>query len=136
MSTSNSASSCESESNDSNDSTISFIETRGPKKGIKRGPYRSSASLETRIRILNAADRGEDWHDVARANGVKPSTARTWISRGSASFKARGTQRGNAHNTKITNQIKSFLLNELSIDPQLTLKEMSKRILQQFNVSV
>ena len=67
---------------------------RGPKVGVKRGPYKTVASFETRIRILDAVDRGEDWMDVAQANGVKPSTARTWISRGSASFKARGAKIG------------------------------------------
>lgn len=109
---------------------------RGPKLGVKRGPYQSPAAFETRKRILDAATRGENWIEVASANGVKPSTARTWLKNGTADQKRRGAQAGNAPNRKITNAMIDMLLEQLAIYPQLTLQEMADKIFQQFNVHI
>ena len=120
----------------SEDIELNMTSRRGPKQGVKRGPYKRQASKETRFRIIDAANRGEDWVEVSIANGVKPSTARTWLSKGSEIPKRRGNKKGRAHNTKVTQEIVDYLMNELSINPQLTLKTMAEGIFAQFNIRI
>lgn len=87
-----------------------------PKLGSKGVLIKKGTSFETHTRLVGAANWGEDWIDVAQANSVRPSTARTWIARESASFKARAAQKVKADNSNMANTMVTYLLNELSLE--------------------
>lgn len=96
---------------------------RGVKRGTKRGPYKRSG--EEKARVLAAAQDGSgDWRVVAAANGVSASTAYGWLRRAEEP----PAQRGGARWNKITSQEIDRLLGYLEENPQLTLKEMSRKL--------
>ena len=50
---------------------------------------------------LRAAFKGEDWIELTIANGVNPSTARTWVAKGSTALKGRDVSEGKENKKKI-----------------------------------
>lgn len=100
---------------------------RGVRQGSLRGKY-DRASEESKRRIVEAADRGENWKIVAEANGVKEATAYNWIRSGQVIQRKRGGARLNA--SKLQAHHVELLLTKLSEDPQITLKEMKEYLVQ------
>lgn len=104
---------------------------RGTKKGTKRGHYAKSTERE-RLRIITAAENGENWGTVAQTLGIKKNTAYQWIRNGSAHQKPRG----GIIIKKLTNEHVEFLINNLNSNPLLTLKKMCQMLHEEFNFSV
>ena len=103
---------------------------RGVKKGQKRGKYAKSTET-TRSRIVDA---GDDWSLVARANGVKQSTAYNWVSRGSSTLQKKGGAIPNR--VKIGIQQEEALVLWLNENPLLTLRELVEKLKQRFDIVV
>ena len=105
---------------------------RGVTEGNRRGHYAKRARESVRRRICDAAREGRDWKVVAENNGVKVGTARNWISKGTPTLRPSGGM----HNVKITEDHRDSLMEWLSINPELTLKELSEMLEGSFNVTV
>jgi len=106
---------------------------RGVKRGTRRGPYHRS-NEDMRRRVIEAADRGEDWKVIAVANGVKEMTAYRWIRTGRVEKKARG---GLQRNTKKLEEVHvEFLLEKLSENSLLTLREMAELLSETHHITV
>lgn len=109
---------------------------RGPKHGVKRGSYVKQASFEARQRVIDAANQGQDWQAIAIANGIKTSTARNWLLRGSADLTPRGNKSGSVPNQKITEECISFIIECLQENPKITLKGLSIKVEQSLHIKV
>ena len=66
---------------------------RGVRRRVKRGKYRRSPNEDAKRRIIDAANGGEDWRNIVKANGVSTSTAYGWIKRSEEPEKRRGGAR-------------------------------------------
>ena len=66
---------------------------RDAKNGVKHGPYQNQATFEARSRVVEAAMEGEDWKNVALANGIKIGTAYNWVRKMDPTLKVRGAKR-------------------------------------------
>lgn len=106
---------------------------RGVVAGSKRGKYRKS-DPEAKRRILEAAERQEDWQTVARNNGISISTARKVVITRTVTTKHRGGKR-NAK-VKMTQVMLDFVLRLLEANSQITLKEIRERIENEFGISI
>ena len=100
---------------------------RGVQKNIIRGKYKIT-SLEAKRRVVIAAENGEDWRAVARANHCNENTARRWVVEGLESLKtkARGGLRSSVQ--KFQPQHKEFLIDILEKKSKVTLKYLSDRL--------
>lgn len=103
---------------------------RGVKRGTKRGAYKRTG--EEKTRVLAAYDGAGDWRAVATANGVSIGTAYGWIRRASSPVKPRGGARFH----KVTENDVEKLLSYLKENPQLTLKELARKLRDDTGVSV
>lgn len=112
---------------------VTNVKKKGVKRGSKRGHYERSTTT-IRLRVMNAAENDEDWATVAKANGVKVSTAYNWVRKGTEEQKRRGGARP-AHK-KIHDEPIEYLIECLNDNPQLTLKEMAMKLLSRFNLQV
>ena len=79
-------------------------------------------------------ENGENWEAVASANGVNKRTAYGWIRKGTSEQKKRGGVVANR--LKIKKEHEDFLINKLEENCQLTLKELSAKLLNQFGIAV
>ena len=129
MSSSNSSSSSVS----SNDSEDEQPERRGVRQGIRRGKYNRSTE-NIRQRIIDAANRADDWAAIAAANGVKKQTAYTWVKQGTAAQKHRGGLQPGVK--KLTDLQIDEMLEWLSDNPQLTLREIVTRTFDSFHIRI
>ncbi|XP_014774298.1 uncharacterized protein LOC106872006 isoform X2 [Octopus bimaculoides] len=111
----------------------STASSRGVKRGSKRGPYKKSA-LETRKRVLSAAERGKDMKSIATAHGVKKTTAYNWVRRDRASHLHRGGIRDKVK--KIEHEHIESLIEWLNDCPQLTLKNLCEHLLSKYGLIV
>ena len=93
-------------------------------EGNRRGHYAKRARESVRRRIRDAAREGRDWKAVTESNEVKVGTARNWISKGTPTLRPSGE----IHNVKITEDHRDSLMEWLSINPELTLKELSEML--------
>ena len=105
---------------------------RGVRRGLKRGKYRRSPNEDSKRRIIDAANRGEDWRNIAKANGVSTSTAYGWIKRSEEPEKLRG----GARLIKMTEEIIDKALGYVSENPLMTLKDIQEKLRVEENVSV
>lgn len=62
---------------------------RGPKRGVKRGPYKKSRP-SVRKRVIDEGHQGRDWATMAENNGVTYDIARRWIVEDKIELKPRG----------------------------------------------
>ena len=90
------------------------------------------SSVEVSERILKAARENSNWALMAKNNGVKYHTAYKWVTKNSAELQKRGGRR----NVKIQDEHTDFLINCLSENCQLTLKELQAKLYNQFNLRV
>lgn len=106
---------------------------RGVKAGTVRGKYDKSSEV-VRSRVIAAAESGEDWVAVAAANGVKKSTAYSWIRKGTPVQRLRGGTVPVC--VKILEIHIEEMLQWLEDNPQLTLRELAVKLRLQFAVHV
>ncbi|XP_036357329.1 uncharacterized protein LOC115209547 isoform X1 [Octopus sinensis] len=123
----------QSENSESLTQSISTSILRGVKRGSKRGPYKKSA-LETRKRVLSAAERGKDLKSIAATHGVKKTTAYNWVRRDRASHLRRGGVRDKVK--KIEHEHIESLIERLNECPQLTLKNLCEHLLSKYGLIV
>lgn len=97
----------------------------------KRGPYKTH-SHSTKVRIIQACDRGEDWKVEAKKHKVPASTARTWIS----SCDVLPKERGGTTSQKLSDEHIDKLLEWLGENCQLGLQQMVDRLDSECNVHV
>ncbi|XP_047135639.1 uncharacterized protein LOC124812732 isoform X2 [Hydra vulgaris] len=109
------------------------ISRKGVKKGTKRGKYEKSTPT-VRRRVIAAAENGDDWISVAVANGVNQSTAYAWVKKGTWIQKHRDGRV--QQRVKIEAHHEEALIHMLEENPQLTLKEMTAKLLADFAVNV
>lgn len=95
---------------------------RGVKQGTKRGAYKRTG--EEKARVLAAYDGSGDWRAVAKANGVSTNTAYGWIRRSADAPK----RRGGVRMKKLDVHLEDTLLGYLEENPQLTLKELARKL--------
>lgn len=107
------------------------IVRRGVKIGTKRDRYKKP-SEETRSRVLQAVEDGKDWQAIAAANGVPTQTAYGWIRRGARPQLTRGGLR----KKKIENHHIQTLLDYVSNNAQISLKEMADKLFEDEGVQV
>jgi transposase len=105
---------------------------RGPKDGQPRGTYAKRARESVRRRICDSAREGGDWRIVAENNGVKVDTARNWIKKGTPTL----LKVGGSHNTIIQEDHRDSLMEWLSINPELSLKELTDMLDGSFDIQV
>jgi transposase len=104
---------------------------RGVKTGTKRGKYRVYST--ERKRILSVAEEYEgDWKSAANANGVSIGTAYGWI-RGS---EMEAEKRGGAKRIKVTQQHVEKMIEYVSENPLITLKEIKDKIQAEYGLAV
>ena len=105
---------------------------RGPNRGERRAPYSKRARESVRRRIFESAMNGGDWKQFAESNGVKVETARDWISKGTPTLK----KSGGTNYCKITEDHRDSIMEWISINPELSLKELADMLLGSFDVQV
>ncbi|KAG6957674.1 hypothetical protein JG688_00010868 [Phytophthora aleatoria] len=90
-----------------------------------------------RLRILEAARSGGDWELIAETNNVNINTARSWLRRYPKTSDVLHTRpRGGKRQPKMTADGVAYLLSELSIDPDLTLRQLADKLDTQCSISV
>ena len=105
---------------------------RRPNRGERRAPYSKRARESVRRRIFESAMNGGDWKQFAESNGVKVETARDWISKGTPTLK----KSGGTNYCKITEDHRDSIMEWISINPELSLKELADMLLGSFDVQV
>jgi transposase len=81
-----------------------------------------------------AAEHRDDWYAVAEVNGAKRGTAYGWVKSGSANPKKHGSlQRGVQ---KLDGRQIDNILQWLSDNPLLTLKQLKEKVQQYHNVNI
>ncbi|RLN55761.1 hypothetical protein BBJ28_00027184, partial [Nothophytophthora sp. Chile5] len=94
-------------------------------------------TLETKLRILEAARTGGDWKAIAETNNVNLNTARSWLRRyRSFADATRPVARGGKRTTKMTDEGVAYLLSLLSIDSDLTLCQLADLLNTACSISV
>ncbi|RLN47672.1 hypothetical protein BBJ28_00022614 [Nothophytophthora sp. Chile5] len=94
-------------------------------------------TLETKLRILEAAHTGGDWEAIAETNNVNLNTARSWLRRyRSCADATRPVARGGKRTTKMTDEGVDYLLSLLSIDSDLTLCQLADLLNTACSISV
>lgn len=82
--------------------------------------------------VIETANKGGNWRELAATLGVNRSTAETWVKSGDMEPKAKGGNR-----VRVLGQLHvEALLNWLETDPQLTLLQMQARCLEFHNIEV
>ena len=97
---------------------------------MPRGRYNRISPTDRR-RIVQAANDGGDWRQLAEQLGVNHNTAYTWIGEGRDEAKKKGERR-----KKFTNEQIEALVGMDESDPTLTLRQLSDRTLAEFGVAV
>ena len=105
---------------------------RGVRRGVKRGKYWRSPNEDAKRRIIDAANGGEDWRNIAKANGVSTSTAYGWIKRSEEPEK----RRGGARVTNMTEETVEKAIGYVANNPLISLKEIQEKLRVEENVSV
>ncbi|KAG3079543.1 hypothetical protein PC121_g6946 [Phytophthora cactorum] len=94
-------------------------------------------SLQIKLRILEAARSGGDWELIAETNNVNINTARSWLHcYPKTSDVLHPRPRGGKQQQKMTTDAVTYLLSELSIDPDLTLIQLADKFDTQCAISV
>ncbi|KAG2948603.1 hypothetical protein PC110_g8016 [Phytophthora cactorum] len=94
-------------------------------------------SLQIKLRILEAARSGGDWELIAETNNVNINTARSWLHcYPKTSDVLHPRPRGGKQQQKMTTNAVTYLLSELSIDPDLTLIQLADKFDTQCAISV
>lgn len=97
----------------------------------------NSYSQDVRLRVLKAAQDGDNWKAVALHNGVTEKTAYGWARAAATANEWSGAQKPRGGSPKkIKPEHIEMLCEELSTNCNLTLQEMVKMIEQRFNVVV
>lgn len=95
---------------------------------VERQPRRhATVSNSDRDRIIKAADRGDDFVELARQLGVKRSTAYTIVRSG----RAQKLPKGGAKRFKWDGEMQAHVLGLIQANPLITLKEMNANLRQQ-----
>ena len=115
----------------SEENTINILNTRGVKRGAKRGKYHCIKNVDVKKRVLAAAENG-DWKSVAIANGVAVQTAYGWLRKGTASV----TERGGSRFRKVEDRHVNWMLEWLSENPLLTLSQIKRKLSEEEQLSV
>lgn len=92
----------------------------------------SKYTQNDRQRIVECANRGDDWASLAIQLGVKYKTAYDWIRSGELAAKKRGGYKP----SKITREMGNFITELIEENCTITLKEIQRRILTSFNVTI
>ncbi|KAG6955189.1 hypothetical protein JG687_00011375 [Phytophthora cactorum] len=94
-------------------------------------------SLQIKLRILEAARSGGDWELIAETNNVNINTARSWLHcYPKTSDVLHPRPRGGKQQQKMMTDAVTYLLSELSIDPDLTLIQLADKFDTQCAISV
>ncbi|KAE8877928.1 hypothetical protein PF005_g27481 [Phytophthora fragariae] len=94
-------------------------------------------ALATKLRILDAVRTGGNWESVAQADDVNINTARSWLRRYPTSSAAlHAPLRGGKRAQKMTVDGHAFLMSKLSIDPDLTLRQLADELERAWSISV
>ena len=119
----------DSDRNDNSDTFTPLI--RGVKTGTKRGRYRAYSTEKKRI-ISVAEEYEGDWKYAAIANGVSIGTAYAWIKGSEMEAK----KRGGAKRIKVTRQDVEKMIEYVSENPLITLKEIQDKIQAEYDFTV
>lgn len=103
---------------------------RGVRRNANRGIYLQSTE-EARRRVIEG---GDEWAFIAAAQGIKKSTAYNWIRRGRVENLPKGGPQRNV--IKLQEPHINALVERLSENCQLTLREMAEYCLQTFDLTV
>ncbi|KAG2776734.1 hypothetical protein PC129_g16526 [Phytophthora cactorum] len=94
-------------------------------------------SLQIKLRILEAARSGGDWELIAETNNMNINTAPSWPRRYPKTLDVlQPRPRGGKRQQKMTADGVAYLLSELSIDPDLTLRQLGDKLDTQCSISV
>ncbi|KAF4683337.1 hypothetical protein FOZ60_009332 [Perkinsus olseni] len=110
---------------------MAAIEDAAPKK---RGQYQSYPS-STRTKVVQAAMEGNPWRDVARALGVKMSTARSWVKSGRTACLPRGGKVVEPKR-KISEEYGDFIFEVFRRSPTTTFAEVGRLLRRRFNLQI
>ncbi|KAF4702551.1 hypothetical protein FOZ62_004906 [Perkinsus olseni] len=100
----------------------------------KRGQYQSYPS-STRTKVVQAAMEGNPWRDVARALGVKMSTARSWVKSGRTACLPRGGKVVEPKR-KISEEYGDFIFQVFRRSPTTTFAEVGRLLRRRFNLQI
>ena len=81
--------------------------------------------------IFSCIEAEGDYKLLAGSLGIKKSTLSRWIAQG-----YKKDMRGGHRNNKIGEEHRSFICNQIEINPRLTLQELADLLFQRFNLSV
>lgn len=101
---------------------------RGPRPGVERGTY-SRISSDTKQRLIDAVENGEDYLAAGRTLGMKPATARSIVLRyedGSSLEDGRGGRR--EETVKLTSDVVDRIVALVDDQPDTTLKVIKEKL--------
>jgi transposase len=96
-----------------------------------RGVYKKT-SKESRDHVLRIAENGGDWKLVAEAHEIPYKTAYGWLRNGGQPLK----KRGGDTRSKLSEEQIAVVISWIEVNPQLTLKSITERILLDMNVAI
>lgn len=98
---------------------------------VEHTKYTKYASQD-RQRIVECADKGGDWKQLAATLNIKYKTAYGWVRSGEKC----GGKRGGYKRRYLSDEQLAQLMNKVEEDPELTLRQMREFVQQEFNVNV
>ena len=101
---------------------------RGPQPGVQRGPY-DRISIETKQRLVDAMEDGEDYLAAAKTLGIKPATARSIVLRYENGVPLEDGRGGRREDTvKLTSNVVDRIVSIVEDQPDTTLKVIKEKL--------
>lgn len=105
---------------------------RGERENLEnyvRRPYKSNSS-DDRRRIVECANRGDDWRTLCKSLGIKCTTAYKWIRSGEVCGKGKGGRKPRL----LTDEHMERIISWIELDPEISLRQLLIQLSTEFGI--